>query len=533
MSKAIDALKQTPVLRRVNSSLQLKTVLIIFLLSLLSLAVVGNYIGSKIADNLFSDRLNQALGESKRTTNDFVSRVDLLKNPDKQTLQSQVNEIISSIQNPSVEATRWFSLYLPPGQKDSWLATTSSNGFDPSKIPTDLHEQVSTGNGQYWKVETLDDGQGMKRPALLVGSQIQLPPGINYELYFIYDLTPQQNTMNSIKTSLHVAGLMLLCLFSAVAYLVIRRVIRPVKDASHIAEDVAAGDYSKRVEITGDDEIAKLGTSFNKMTGTLADKIKALEQLSKVQQSFVSDVSHELRTPLTTINMASTLLYSKRDTFDAAEKRSVELLHNQVERFEELLAELLEISRFDAGAAVLTRTQHSLLEIVEKTRVDIQSIIESNKTRVDIYTDGFDITAEIDTRRITRIIRNLMVNAVDYSEAKPVSVFLAANTQAVSVAVADQGAGMKQEHLERVFDRFWRADSSRVRTTGGTGLGLTISKEDAQLHHGTLVVDAQEGKGSTFVLSVPKSETVTLKEEPLKPLPANQLLECRQWVKHD
>src|SRR5205085_11386980 len=142
-------------------------------------------------------------------------------------------------------------------------------------------------------------------------------------------------------------------LFGGIAWLVTRQIVKPVQHTARIAEMLSAGRLQERLAIRGVDELAKLGTSFNKMADNLQRQIRELEDLSRVQRRFVSDVSHELRTPLTTVRMAADVLHEARDSFDSATARSAELLQTQLDRFEALLSDLLEISRFDAGAATL------------------------------------------------------------------------------------------------------------------------------------------------------------------------------------
>ncbi|MFB9802390.1 ATP-binding protein, partial [Streptomonospora salina] len=244
-------------------------------------------------------------------------------------------------------------------------------------------------------------------------------------------------------------------------------------------------------------------------------KIRELEELSQVQRQFASDVSHELRTPLTTIRMAGDLLYEDRDELDPHMGRSVELLQSQLERFEELLADLLEISRHDAGAATLSMESVDMRDVVMKAVGDAEQIAEKSGIKVVMRLPAEPCTAEFDMRRITRILRNLVVNAVEHSEGKDVIVTAAGDRDAVAVGVRDFGVGLKEGEEHMCFDRFWRADPARARTTGGTGLGLSIAKEDARLHGGWLQAWGMPGKGSQFRLSLPRREGQELRGSPL------------------
>ena len=267
--------------------------------------------------------------------------------------------------------------------------------------------------------------------------------------------------------------------------------------------------------VRGEDDLARLATSFNSMADSLQAQIRQLEGLSQVQQRFVSDVSHELRTPLTTVRMAADLIYDSRDEFNTPVARSAELLHGELDRFEEMLADLLEISRFDAGAAAVDLEPASLADIVDRVLVDTAPLATRRGSDLVLDTVSDDTDAEIDPRRVERIIRNLVVNAIEHGEGNPVRVTLAGNETAVSVVVADGGVGLRPGESALVFNRFWRADPARARHTGGTGLGLAIALEDARLHRGWLQAWGTPGAGARFRLTLPRVPDVPIAAAPL------------------
>ena len=244
-----------------------------------------------------------------------------------------------------------------------------------------------------------------------------------------------------------------------------------------------------------------------------------LEELSQVQRQFVSDVSHELRTPLTTIRMAADLLFESRDQLDQSAARSAELLQSQLGRFESLLADLLEISRYDANAATLEAELVDICDVVRQSADVAQHLAERRGARIEFRLPAEPCLAEMDRRRVERILRNLLCNAVEHGEGRDVVVTSAADRDAVAVVVRDFGVGLApgEEHL--VFDRFWRADPARARTTGGTGLGLAIAKEDAMLHGGWLEAWGEPARGSVFRLTLPRETGAELLGSPLPLVP--------------
>lgn len=363
-----------------------------------------------------------------------------------------------------------------------------------ASIPKSLSDAVETHQGalkQYTLVKT-DDGNP-PRPALAVGKRLTDINGNPYQLYYLFPFDQEEKTLGLVKGTLATAGIFVVVLLGAIAWLVTRQVVTPVRMAAGIAERLAAGRLQERMQVTGEDDIARLGESFNKMAQTLQSKIQQLEDLSRMQRRFVSDVSHELRTPLTTVRMAADVIHDARTDFDPVTARSAELLQNQVDRFESLLSDLLEISRFDAGAAELSAEPIDLREVVRRVVDAAEPLAERKGSRMLIRGDAQPVIAEADPRRVERVLRNLVVNAIEHGDGRDVVVRLATADGAVAVAVRDYGVGLKPGEATRVFNRFWRADPARARTTGGTGLGLSIAVEDARLHGGWLQAWGEPG----------------------------------------
>jgi len=337
-------------------------------------------------------------------------------------------------------------------------------------------------------------------PAIAVG----VPLGQYYELYFFFPLTAEQSSLQVVQTTLIGAGLALVALLAAIASLVTRWVVVPVRHAAQAAQRLSAGHLGERMTVGGADDLGKLATSFNEMATTLQGQLRELEDLSKAQRQFVSDVSHELRTPMTTIRMAAEILFDAREQLDAAEARSAELLQSQIERFEVLLTDLLEISRHDANVATLDAEPMDVCDLARRSADDAQQLAERRGCRIEFRLPAEACMAEVDRRRVDRILRNLLVNAVEHGEGKDVMVTVAADRDTVAVAVRDHGVGLAPGEEVLVFERFWRADPARARTTGGTGLGLAIALEDAHLHGGWLQAWGEKGRGSVFRLTVPR-----------------------------
>jgi two-component system, OmpR family, sensor histidine kinase MtrB len=297
-------------------------------------------------------------------------------------------------------------------------------------------------------------------------------------------------------------------------------VISPVQAAAAVAEKFTQGDLSSRMDISDSTEFASLGNSFNEMAVSIQQQIYRLKNLSMLQQRFVSDVSHELRTPLTTLRMAAEVIYQGKDNFDPSITRSSELLINQIDRFELLLADLLEVSRFDAEAASIDLTTFNIVNLVKKT---VDYLHPSKATKLLIDSPNELINIEADQRRIERILRNLISNAIDHGEGKTIKVRVAESDNEVAVSVRDFGLGFNENDAPFLFDRFWRADPSRARTSGGSGLGLSISLEDAKLHQGQLLAWGRPNQGAHFVLTIPKNHGGLVQSFPISLVPEDKL----------
>ena len=346
--------------------------------------------------------------------------------------------------------------------------------------------------------ETADDGTATEQPGIVVGSQVRLPADSEtYTLYYLFPLSEQEETLALVTRALLTAAILLVVLVAGMTWLVTRQVVTPIRMARRVAERLAAGQLEERLKVSGEDDLARLATSFNQMASNLQRQIRQLEELSRVQRRFVSDVSHELRTPLTTVRMAGDVLHDARAGFDPVTGRAAELLQKELDRFELLLADLLEISRFDAGAAVLEVEDVNLVAVAHRIVDATRPLADQRHVTVVVDAPDHACLAEADVRRVERIVRNLVTNAIDHAATdRPygIVVHVAGDEHAAAIAVRDYGVGLAPGEATMVFNRFWRADPARARTSGGTGLGLSISLEDTHLHGGWLQAWGRPGR---------------------------------------
>lgn len=420
---------------------------------------------------------------------------------------------------------RGFDVVLAaPGAADGTglpLQTYSTPGLDlDESLPDSLVEHFATSGTTAWTYTTISRQGQSDTPGVIVGSRVRLPADSGaYTLYYLFPLQDEQETLALVTRAMLTAGVLLLVLVAVLTWLVTRQVVTPIRMARRVAERLAAGQLQERLRVRGEDDLARLATSFNQMAANLQRQIRLLEELSRVQRRFVSDVSHELRTPLTTVRMAGDVLHDARGRFDPATARAAELLQTELDRFEQLLADLLEISRFDAGAAALETEDVNLTDVAQRVVASTRMLADQRGVRVLVDAPPEPCLAEADVRRVERIVRNLVTNAIDHAESHDVVVRVAHDDQAAAIAVRDHGVGLSPGESAMVFSRFWRADPARARTSGGTGLGLSIALEDTHLHGGWLQAWGTPGGGSQFRLTLPRRVGDELRHSPLPLVP--------------
>jgi two-component system sensor histidine kinase MtrB len=501
-------------------SLQLRVVALTLALSAVLVAAFGWLVASQITAGLLHAKQNDT-GEQVREGGKYAISQLQISDAHDPALVQRVPLVLAHLAGGE-QPGRAFEVIIVPASAMTELHTQALPDRDAYRVVeqpglAQLRGLVRGGQMVRQAVTANPDGASV-RPYLAYGTLIRTDGG-NLELYYLFPLDNEVNAANLVRTTVVVTGVTLVALLAAVAGLVTRLVVRPVRVAARTAQRLSAGLLDQRMQVRGEDDLARLAASFNQMAGNLQRQITRLEEMSRLQRRFTSDVSHELRTPLTTVRMAADLMFSARDEFDPAVARSAEILQAELDRFEALLTDLLEISRFDAGFAVLDAEPTDLASVVRRVADRLLTVAERSGTELQLDTPDEPVVAEVDPRRVERILRNLVGNAVEHGEGRPVRIALRADESAVAVTVRDYGVGLRPGEEDLVFSRFWRADPSRARQTGGTGLGLSISLEDARLHGGWLQVWGQSGQGAQFRLTLPVHAGERLTSSPLNLVP--------------
>ncbi|MDR7328698.1 MtrAB system histidine kinase MtrB [Corynebacterium guangdongense] len=484
-----------------RTSLQVRVIGSILIASTVVMMILGFALASLVTSRLTDGKIEQASNEIDRARIAVEQQITATGSASSVQVRLQsARAALSQLSYQSGESSSVYEPVLVVSSPDGSVTTAPEN----YRVPEGLQDFVSEGQVSYqFATTTRTDGQTYN--ALFIGTPTNTDiPGL--QLYLVYPMDAEESTVALMQGILAMAGVVVVVLLVAIAWLATQQVTAPVRSASRIAQRLAAGHLRERMVVEGEDEMARLALSFNDMAEKLLQQIKQLEEYGDLQRQFTSDVSHELRTPLTTVRMAADMIADDAEDFEPHTKRATELMMRELDRFEMLLNDLLEISRHDAGVADLSSTRLDVRSPVHAAWEATQHLAEKLNVEVSFDLPAKPVWIVGDSRRIERIMRNLIANAIDHSEGNPVEVAMAADDDAVAITVTDSGIGLKPGQEELVFNRFWRADASRKRHSGGTGLGLAIAREDAELHGGILDATGTEGVGSQFRLVLPRDQ---------------------------
>lgn len=497
--------------QRWRTSIQLRVIGSVFASSLLVILALGFVLTSFVGRQLLDAKYNAATDEIDRArgiVEEQIRNTDSAASP-----QMRINNARAALSDRTAESEQGSTgTVYEPVIIASDLTGGDISSPETNPVPDSLRDFVR--QGQVSVQYTTVDAAGGTYKALIIGSPVDSNiQGL--ELYLVMPLDNEESTMVLMRGLLLAGAVVLMVLLVVIAWVFSQQLTVPVRTASRIAERFAAGHMRERMAVDGQDEVARLAISFNEMAENLSYQIRQLEEFGSLQQQFTSDVSHELRTPLTTVRMAADLIHANSEDLDPVTRRASELMNAELDRFEMLLGDLLEISRHDAGVANLSRELIDVRGVVKSTMGQLRALAEEVGCEIQLDLPDEPVMEEVDSRRVERILRNLLANAIDHSESRPVRVTMRRGAESLAVTVVDHGMGLKPGEADLVFNRFWRSDPSRERKTGGTGLGLAIAKEDAQLHGGRLEATGEPGLGACFRLTLPRKPGQEVRTSPL------------------
>ena len=295
------------------------------------------------------------------------------------------------------------------------------------------------------------------------------------------------------------AGAVAVALACLMGVLASRKLAKPIKSITSTAAQIRSGDLTARTGISGDDEIGQLGETFD-------DMATSLERDLKLEHRLTSDVAHELRTPL--MAMLATVEAMQDGVLPADEER-LATVAGEVKRLSRLVAAMLQLSRIENGTTPFKPEKTEIVGLVRSIVSSQEQLFADRGLRLslDVKLPRKELVCEVDRDMMRQAVINLMSNAMRYTpEGGWVVVSVGQEGRDVVIAVSDTGIGIAKEDLARVFSRFWRSDASRERESGGLGVGLALTKEIIDRHHGFIGVESELGNGTKFTLHVPKDQ---------------------------
>ncbi|GAA1902824.1 sensor histidine kinase [Streptantibioticus ferralitis] len=420
-------------------------------------------------------------------------------------LRSQVNSLAPDLPfPPTASDLQHFAQQLDGGgQAQNWQAYASyQNGpFMPQRpantstaITPELRKAVTTKGVPVFQ-RVMKDG----RPWLAIGMPVTYARTDRTQsglaVYAELPLTAEQANTSALIKAAERGAVPALALSLVAALLAAQGVLRPVRGLRRAAGAIAAGKLDTRLAVRGGDELADLSRTFNHMAATLEENVIELRRLEATARRFASDVSHELRTPLAAMTAVTDVLDEDAATLDPDTAAAVRLVSGETAKLVRMVEDLMEISRFDAGAAALHLDEVDAAETVRKS-LQARGWQDQVETRLPQA-----VRASLDPRRIDVAVANLVGNALRHGGA-PVRVSLTTQGDRLLIEVADNGPGIPAEVLPHIFERFYKADAARARSEG-SGLGLAIAEENVRLHGGELRAANRPEGGAVFTVDLP------------------------------
>jgi two-component system sensor histidine kinase MtrB len=487
-----------PAMRGIRARLTVTLVALVALTAVLLGAGAYLFVESSLHDQVLRDAAAQATFDLTVTVPD----AGLPANPSTdQVVDSGLRQVFLQ---------RGIDSIIDSGGPTPVVSNQALDGVLPT-LPADLVRRVRAGELAYaWTTVA-------GAPKLVVGGRDAATGTL---FYFVHDVSAIEEALGQLRLALIVGTLILILVALLAARVIARGVLAPVEAAGRAAERIERGDLTARVPVTSDDEFGTWAQRFNRMAEALADTIGRLEVAEAQNRRFVADVAHELRTPLGALVAEASILREHLDALPAGSRRAGELLVADVGRLRTLVDDLMEVSRFDAHA------ERTSLETVELGRL-VRTVAAARLPEASLDLPGDPIVVETDPRRLERILGNLLDNAREHAAGTPVAVALTAEPGAVVLAVADRGPGVPPDRLDRIFERFYKADPSRHG--GSSGLGLAIAAEHAALLGAQLSATNRPDGGLRIELRLPVTgslppgdETAITGADAGTPIPSDQ-----------
>ncbi|MBU1147315.1 MAG: cell wall metabolism sensor histidine kinase WalK [Candidatus Omnitrophica bacterium] len=319
-------------------------------------------------------------------------------------------------------------------------------------------------------------------------------------------LSEIQSELRVIYRVVLLGGIISILIAFVIGYFISRGITRPITQMTDIAESISRGDFSKKASVKSKNELGILARSLNKMADELQSQLESLKKLNTVRTDFVANVSHELKTPLTSIKgFIETLEDGALDDKENAQK-FIGIIKKHTERISSIIDDLLSLSELELGKDRLNRQSFDLKKLVDEILLGFGHALSAKRHSIETSYNGKDFNITADREKTEEVFVNLIDNAIKYTNSNgKILVNLSENEDDFLIEIKDNGIGIPKEHLDRIFERFYRVDKARSRQLGGTGLGLAIVKHIILLNNGAIDIDSELNKGTRISFSLPKA----------------------------
>ncbi|GAA2128322.1 ATP-binding protein [Streptomyces synnematoformans] len=475
-------------------SLRLRLVIVFALVALVSAVSVAGIAYWLNRDSVLTRTQDASLKDFRESLNDESGELDLRVGCSD--LGKAARRLSDTTQNYDVILVTDGSADEPGCVERSDPSFSLRDVPKPLKSAVDQRRDGKSPYHLYWQRVTMDG-----TPYLVGGARVI---GTDWTGYMFKSLDSERRDLNSLAWSLGIATGLSLVGSALLAQGAASTVLRPVQRLGEAARRLGEGKLDTRLRVTGTDELADLSRTFNQTAERLQQRVEELSEREKSSRRFVADMSHELRTPLTAMTAVSEVLEEEQENLDPMIAPAVQLVVQETRRLNDLVENLMEVTRFDAGTARLVLDDVDVADQVTAC-IDARAWLDA----VELDADR-GIVARLDPRRLDVILANLIGNALKHG-GSPVRVSVRTTADApgagdLLIEVKDNGPGIPAGVLPHVFDRFYKADTARPRSDG-SGLGLSIAVENARIHGGTITAANDPAGGAVFTLRLPRDSS--------------------------
>lgn len=475
-------------------SLRLRLVIVFALVALVSAVSVAGIAYWLNRDSVLTRTQDASLKDFRESLNDESGELDLRVGCSD--LGKAARRLSDTTQNYDVILVTDGSADEPGCVERSDPSFSLRDVPKPLKSAVDQRRDGKSPYHLYWQRVTMDG-----TPYLVGGARVI---GTDWTGYMFKSLDSERRDLNSLAWSLGIATGLSLVGSALLAQGAASTVLRPVQRLGEAARRLGEGKLDTRLRVTGTDELADLSRTFNQTAERLQQRVEELSEREKSSRRFVADMSHELRTPLTAMTAVSEVLEEEQENLDPMIAPAVQLVVQETRRLNDLVENLMEVTRFDAGTARLVLDDVDVADQVTAC-IDARAWLDA----VELDADR-GIVARLDPRRLDVILANLIGNALKHG-GSPVRVSVRTTADApgagdLLIEVKDNGPGIPAGVLPHVFDRFYKADTARPRSDG-SGLGLSIAVESARIHGGTITAANDPAGGAVFTLRLPRDSS--------------------------